>query len=133
MINIMDWIIEKLRLTDETEEEVYMEEDDETSEISWLGLMNRKKDTQFVLNQQAYFKKVAMYEDCKHLIDKYKSDTVCIFRISPTENSDAQGMMNYICGGIYALDGTVHNIGENVFMAVHSDDKIEKKYFSENQ
>ena len=32
-------------------------------------------------------------------------------------NPDAQGMMNYICGGIYALDGDVSSVGENVFMA----------------
>lgn len=32
------------------------------------------------------------------------------------KNPDAQGMMNFICGGLYALEGDVTVVGENVFM-----------------
>ena len=44
-------------------------------------------------------------------------DWLCIYRFEPNENPDAQGMMNYICGGVYALEGEVIDVGENVFMA----------------
>ena len=33
-------------------------------------------------------------------------------------NTDAQGMMNYICGGVYALGGDVKAAGDNVFICV---------------
>ena len=34
---------------------------------------------------------------------------------------DAQGFMNYICGGIYALDGAVVELGVNVYAALHEE------------
>ena len=67
-----------------------------------------------------------MYDDVKAIIDSYKKGAVCIFRLNAYENTDAQGMLNYICGGIYALDGNITNISGNVYLAMHSSEKIQK-------
>lgn len=82
----MDWILSKMRLVDV---------DDDS---------------------RVYFKNVQSYADCKLVIDNYKMGVVCIYSLEPTNNPDAQGMLNYICGGIYALGGDVSTVGESVFI-----------------
>lgn len=82
----MDWILSKMRLVDV---------DDDS---------------------RVYFKNVQSYADCKLVIDNYKMGAVCIYSLEPTNNPDAQGMLNYICGGIYALGGDVSTVGESVFI-----------------
>lgn len=99
MRSIMDWILEKMKLVEEEEEG----EDEEREEAGC---------------EQIFFKKIAGYEDCNVLIEHYKAGTACIFRVIPGKNADAQGMMNYICGGIYALGGAVMDIGGNLYMAL---------------
>lgn len=83
---------------------------------TWLDLVHWKKDKVTDDESRVYFKNIRMYADSKLVIDNYKSGAVCIFRLNPWENPEAQGMMNYICGGIYALDGEVVDIGGDVFM-----------------
>lgn len=119
MNGIMDWFLEKMRLVDVDEEigEVEQELEAGIIEKSLLELVHWKKDKMIDENSRVYFKSIQTYADCKQVIDKYKLGAVCIYRLDPSENPDAQGMMNYICGGIYALDGEVTDVGENVFMA----------------
>lgn len=118
MIRIMDWILAKMRLVDVDEEleESEPEQEDECVEKSWLELVRWKKDKMPEEDSRVYFKNAQTYADCKLVIDNYKMGAVCIFRFEPGKNPDAQGMMNYICGGIYALGGDVANVGENVFV-----------------
>lgn len=73
---------------------------------------------------RVYFKTVQSYADCKKVIDNHKMGAICIYTLEPEINSDAQGMMNYICGGVYALDGDISAVGENVFM-VKADKRVE--------
>lgn len=99
MRSIMDWILEKMKLVEE-------EEEDEAEE---------REEAEC---KQIFFKNIAGYEDCNALIDHYKAGVACIFQVIPGKNADAQGMMNYICGGIYALGGAVTDIGGNLYMAL---------------
>lgn len=90
MINLMDWFLAKVQLVDvEAEEE-----------------------------KSVYFKEIRMFADCKLIIDHYKLGAVCIFQLDSMDNPDAQGMVNYVYGGIYALGGEVEKVGENVFVTV---------------
>lgn len=98
MRSILDWVLEKMRLVDDG---VVEEEEVERGE-----------------SQHILFKNIWEYDDCKEIIDNYKSGGACIFRLIPGENADAQGMMNYICGGIYALGGEITEIGGNMYMAL---------------
>lgn len=86
----MDWILSRTRLMD-------------------MGEMHPE-------DGRVYFKTVQSYADCKKVIDNHKTGAICIYTLEPEINPDAQGMMNYICGGVYALDGDISAVGENVFM-----------------
>lgn len=116
MSKIMDWILSQMRLVDTEEEQEDSEQETVPIEKSWLELVHRKKEKVLEEEGRVYFKNVQTYEDCKLVVDNYKVGAVCIYSLDPTINPDAQGMMNYICGGIYALDGDVMSVGENIFM-----------------
>ena len=118
MINLMDWFLSKMRLVDAEDEQEEPEQEAVAIEKSWLELVHWKKDKMLEADSRVYFKNVQSYADCKLVIDNYKMGAVCIYRLETVINSNAQGMMNYICGGLYALDGDVSTIGENVFMVV---------------
>ena len=117
MNKIMDWILSQMRLVDTEDEQEDSEQETVPIEKSWLELVHRKKEKVLEEDSRVFFKVVQSYADCKQVIDNYKVGSVCIYSLDPTINPDAQGMMNYICGGLYALDGDVSTIGENVFMA----------------
>lgn len=119
MISIVDWILNKMRLIDGAEEMEGAEQEQEAESVkkSWTESGRWKKDKMPEENDRVYFKVITTYEDCKLLIDHYRMGAVCIYRLEPEKNPDAQGMMHYICGGVYALDGEVSDVGKNVFMA----------------
>lgn len=117
MSKIIDWILAQMRLVDTEDEHEEPEQEPILFEKSWLELVHRKKEKVPEEDSRVFFKNVQSYADCKLVIDNYELGNVCIYSLNPTINPDAQGMMNYICGGIYALDGDVTTVGENVFIA----------------
>lgn len=116
MNNIMDWILSRMCLVETEDEQEEPEQETLPFEKSWLELVHWKKEKVLEEAGRVFFKMVQSYADCKLVIDNYKLGAVCIYSLDPTINPDAQGMMNYICGGLYALDGDVGTVGENVFM-----------------
>lgn len=117
MNNIVDWILSQMRLLDTEEEQEEPEQEAIPVEKSWLELVHWKKEKVPEESGRVFFKVVQSYADCKLVIDNYKMGAICIYSLEPAMNPDAQGMMNYICGGLYALDGDASTVGENVFMA----------------
>ena len=67
-----------------------------------------------------FSKKVNTYEDAKEVLREYKEGAECVIIFDQNENPDSQGMMNYICGGVYALGGCVRDAGGNVFVVSHT-------------
>lgn len=106
-----------MRLVDSEDEQEKTEQEPVLVEKSWLELVYRKKDKVPEEDSRVFFKIVQSYADCKLVLDNYKIGAVCIYSLNPSINPDAQGMVNYICGGISALNGDVSTVGENVFMA----------------
>lgn len=115
MNKLMDWLLSQMRLVDTEDEPEEPEQEAVSIEKSWLELVYRKRE-KVAEDGRVFFKIVQSYADCKTVIDNYKLGAVCIYSVDPVMNPDAQGMMNYICGGIYALDGDVRTVGGNVFM-----------------
>ena len=126
MRSIIDWLLDQMRLTDEEYEESESEAESEMTEKTGMESVFWKKEQQSTGNSRVFFKNIELYDDVKAIIDSYKKGAVCIFRLNAYENADAQGMLNYICGGIYALDGNITNISGNVYLAMHSSEKIQK-------
>ena len=106
MRSIMDWILAKTRLVEDEEPEI---EDSMKEAVS---------------ESQMFFKDVRNCQDAQEVLDYYKTGCVCIIRMLSESHVEAQGIMNYICGGIYALDGTVVELGVNVFVALHEADEL---------
>lgn len=121
MSNMVDWILNKMRLG-YTEEELEVPDEAEPETVpfekAWLEFLHWKKEKVPEGDSRVYFKVVQSYADCKQVIDTYKGGSVCIYSLDPASNPDAQGMMNYLCGGLYALDGDVTEVGRNTFMTV---------------
>lgn len=133
MRSIIDWLLDQMRFTDEEHEESESEAESEMTEKTVMESVLWKKEQQSAGNSRVFFKNIELYDDVTAIIDSYKKGAVCIFRLNAYENADAQGMLNYICGGIYALDGNITNISGNVYLAVHSSEKIQKNEESVRQ
>mgnify|MGYP000088026608 FL=1 len=115
--NIMDWLLAQMRLVDVEDEEEEAEQDVKPTEKIWPELIHRKRNMMSEKDGQVFFKIIQSYADCKLVIDNYKTGVVCIYSLASMESSGAREMMNYISGGVYALDGDISTVGENVFMA----------------
>lgn len=76
MRNIMDWVIDKMRLTD-PEDDMEILPSDEAKGIQ----TPEGKD-------QVYYKAIQSYENCKEVIYRYKSGAACIFSFDPTKVMD---------------------------------------------
>lgn len=128
MRSIMDWILAKTRLVEEEPETEDSETDDfvgaKDDRFSWLELVNRRKVKEAVSEKRMFFKDVRDCQDAQAVLVYYKTGYICIIRMVSESLVEAQGIMNYICGGIYALDGTVVELGVNVFVALHEEDEL---------
>lgn len=56
------------------------------------------------------------YEDVQTLIDYLKQGESAIVNLDGIEESEAQRMMDFVSGAVYALNGSVHRITGNIFI-----------------
>lgn len=118
MWNITDWFLEKMDLIDAYElDEIEVESEENI--IPWLEEIGKKKINESLFKTHIFCKKILSYDDARNVIREYKSNSECIIMFNQNENSDSQGMMNYICGAVYALGGHVRDAGGNVFVVSH--------------
>ena len=102
--NIMDWLLAQMRLVDVEDEEEEAEQDVKPTEKIWPELIHRKRNKMPEKDGQVFFKIIQSYADCKLVIDNYKTGVVCIYSLASMESSEAREKMNYISGGVYALE-----------------------------
>lgn len=122
MWGITDWFLGKMNLIEDGEVES-VEEESEEDIIPWIETIGRNKVKEQFNNKHIFYKIIGSYDDARVVIREYKSDVECVILFNQIENSDAQGMMNYICGGIFALGGHVREVGSNVFIVSHMEKK----------
>ena len=122
MWNGMEWFLEKMKITDEEEiEEIEDEIESEEAGFLWYEKYISKKAHENVPKNCIFTKKVNTYEDAKEVLREYKEGAECVIIFDQNENPDSQGMMNYICGGVYALEGCIRDAGGNVFVMSHTE------------
>ena len=121
MWNSMEWFLEKMKLSDEEEMED-VEDDGESDEAGtlWYEKYVSRKTQENASNNCIFSKKVNTYDDAKEVISEYRAGAECVIIFDQSENSDSQGMLNYVCGGVYALDGYIREVGGNVFVISHN-------------
>ena len=100
-IDILDWIIEKLKLT--TDEEIEKPKSYEFHE--------RNNS-----NKRVFIKRVQSYEDCQRFIDEVRKGTICLCIVSPVESIQSQLMFSYIQGAVFALKLELIEVGKNVYL-----------------
>ena len=77
---------------------------------------HRKKNRWIEESSLIYCKVIMDYEECNQVIEQYRIGTICIYMTDSLSIWDAQNMLNYLRGGIYALGGEVCAISKNIFM-----------------
>lgn len=100
-IDILDWIIEKLKLT--TDEEIEKPKSYEFHE--------RNNS-----NKRVFIKRVQSYENCQTIIDEVKEGVICLVIISPMDSIQSQMMFSYIQGAVFALKLELIEVGKNVYL-----------------
>ncbi len=121
MSSIMEWFLGKMKLVDDEEIEEVPEVTVTSEKEQGIRIFLKKTEREPVKPKQVLVKKVCTYEDGKQVIEAYRLGVICVFLFPAVANSKAQGIMNYICGGIYALRGEVESVGENVFLTVQKE------------
>ena len=121
MWNGMEWFLEKMKISDEEEIEDIEEEESEEAGFLWYEKYVSGKTREKNFRNCLFSKKVNTYEDAKEVLREYKEGAECVIIFDQNENPDSQGMMNYICGGVYALGGCVRDAGGNVFVVSHTE------------
>lgn len=120
MWNGMEWFLEKMKISEEEEMEDIEEEESEEAGFLWYEKYVSGKTRVKNFPNCLFSKKVNTYEDAKEVLREYKEGAECVIIFDQNENPDSQGMMNYICGGVYALGGCVRDAGGNVFVVSHT-------------
>ena len=115
-MGMMDWMLAKMKLSDEEIEEIDIEVEEEPvlNFYENIRLPHKKKNLP-EKNNRVFYKRITSYDDCKEIIDNYKQGAICICSITLNGDNDAQRIMNYLCGAIYALEGELISAGGNVY------------------
>ena len=92
------------------DEWISQEEDQEWIRKNLWNDNNAADSTQIIL------KNVRDSEEGKMVIDHFRSGAVCIFRMCVNSPYEERELMSYIDGALYALDGELIRVGENVYM-----------------
>lgn len=77
------------------------------------------KDTDYIAPRQ--YQSVVVYaprspEDVQNLIDFLRRREPAIINLDNAETADAQRILDFVSGAIYALNGSVHRIASNIFL-----------------
>lgn len=116
MWSVTDWLLEKMNLTVDDVLDDEVEEELEEDVIPLLEMIAQKKTKEQPQNNRIFYKTVASYDDAREVIREYRQGIECVVSFNLSERIDAQGMLNYMCGAVYAFDGSVKEAGNSVFV-----------------
>lgn len=110
----------------EAEDEDFIEESDENTvdEIQQPAYVNggSKKVSGKVVNlhSQTQFKMVVMqpenFEDAKDICDHLKSKKPVVINLEDLEKTEAQRIVDFLSGSVYALDGNIQKVSAGIFV-----------------
>ena len=89
--------------------------------INWMlkKLSITEEDDVEPSRRRVFIKILKSYEDVREVFAKYKSGEECIISLKKYVGNDIQEFINYICGGIHALEGYIYEAGDGVFLISH--------------
>lgn len=56
------------------------------------------------------------YDDVQHLIDYLKQGESAVMNLDGISDAEAQRILDFVSGAVYALSGSIHRITGNIFM-----------------
>lgn len=111
------------------EDEIYMEEESPFGKTPEVKTENRistsSKPSKKVSLPKSGVKKgdvilvePLVFADCKDIIDNIRANKVLILNLTKLDLQTSDRLLDFISGGIYALDAKLKTIGDEIFLCV---------------
>lgn len=108
-----------------SEEDELYEDEREISQVEEKKVANTVKRDNRVTNKQAIMNKgevilrePLVFADSKDIIDDIKANKVVILNLTKLDLQTADRLLDFIYGGMYAIDAKLKTIGEEIYLCV---------------
>ncbi|AEV68615.1 cell division protein SepF [Acetivibrio clariflavus] len=111
--------------TEEEDEELLEKEEEETEEYEkpqFIQTINRRSSTGKVVNihSSAQFKVVVVqpenFNDAQDICDHLKNKKPIVINLEGLEKDLAQRIIDFLSGSVYALDGSIQKVSNEIFI-----------------
>lgn len=117
-------------MEEEEYQERYHEEEDEERKRFSLGANNKKHQGKVVnIHSSSQFKVVVIqpqnFDEAQDICDHLKNKKPVIVNLELLEKEPAQRVVDFFCGAVYALDGSIYKVSGSIFLiAPHNVDVL---------
>lgn len=66
------------------------------------------------------------YDDVRRVVDEVKAGKIVVVNFETADRGDAIRALDFVSGAVYALDGNLQKVGDNVFLAVPKGVEVEE-------
>ncbi|MFZ7122051.1 MAG: cell division protein SepF [Eubacteriaceae bacterium] len=116
-----------LEIEDEFDEDEFEETTDEelSEEVKSIFNKKNKKDKNITMSNMKGNSKVLVvepefFEDAPGICDNLKKNKTVVVNLENADYEDGRKIFDFLNGSVYALDGTIQKISENVFILAPS-------------
>ena len=111
-----------LEIEEEYEDEIYEEEEAE-EEVEERGIFKKNKKEKGVAmtatstkNSKVLVVEPEFFNDAPTICDNLKNNKTVVVNLENADFEDGRKIFDFLNGAVYALDGTIQKISENVFI-----------------
>ncbi|MPW26020.1 DUF552 domain-containing protein [Alkalibaculum sp. M08DMB] len=114
-----------LDIEDEYDDEMLEEEIEEEEEVEEKNLFNKKnkKDKGIAMttattskNSKVLVVEPEFFNDAPSICENLKNNKTVVVNLENTDYEDGRKIFDFLSGAVFALDGTIQKISENVFI-----------------
>lgn len=124
MAKILNKVLNFVGWESEEEEEILDEQEDTREELQqpqFLSSSLRKQQNKIVnIHSASQFKVVVMqpenYDDAQEICDHLKNKKPVVINLEDIEKGDAQRIIDFLSGAVYALEGNIQKVTSGIFL-----------------
>ncbi|NLC67272.1 MAG: cell division protein SepF [Clostridiaceae bacterium] len=122
VLNFVGWDTEEGEEMEEEElQEGYYEEENEERKRFSLGSANKKHQGKVVnIHSSSQFRVVVIqpqdFDDAQDICDHLKNKKPVIVNLELLEKESARRVVDFFCGAVYALDGSIYKVSGSIFL-----------------
>lgn len=122
VLNFVGWETEDDGYDDEYEEIEQGREEEEEQRFSFSSSNRNKKQQGKVVNihSSSQFRVVIIqpqnFDEAQSICDHLKSNKPVIVNLESLEKDPAQRVVDFFCGAVYALDGSIYKVSGTIFL-----------------